>query len=205
MRHPWPRDAKRESQLRGRYLRIRWRRLASPVSHYDQLLAKADAFFSAVEGRGADLRCGEGCSACCHAELSVSRVEADSIRNALRASEQREELRARAASDTQGECVMLINGRCAVYAARPLVCRTQGLPLAYPAGVVPEEAVRARGHGVEVTWCPLNFTVQAPAREDILGASVLDEALVLVNRAHCDAMDADPLERLSLREIAAEP
>ena len=174
------------------------------VSHYDQLLTKADAFFDAARERGADLQCAEGCVACCHVELSVCRVEADRIREHVRASEARDVLAERASKDTDGECVMLVDGRCAIYSARPLVCRTQGLPLAYPPGVVPEEAVRARGDGVDVTWCPLNFTSGLDSA-DILAASTLDEALVLVNRAHCDALGSDPLERLFLREIAAEP
>ena len=175
------------------------------MAHYDELLKKADAFFDSAMERGAELRCAEGCSACCHVELTVSRVEADRIREHVRSSPHREALAERAAGDTEGECVMLIEGSCAVYAARPLVCRTQGLPLAYPPGVIPADTIRARGGRLEITWCPLNFTDSAPAKADILAASTLDEALGMVNRAHCDAIDADPLERLSLREIAAEP
>lgn len=174
------------------------------ASHYEQLLDKADAFFAAARERGADLQCAEGCTACCQVELTVSRVEADRIRAHVQASDASERLAARAGGE-RGECVMLIDGRCAIYEARPLVCRTQGLPLAYPAGVVPEAAVRARAEGVEVTWCPLNFTTRAVANADVLAASTLDEALALVNRAHCDELGVDPLERLSLREIAADP
>ena len=33
-----------------------------------------------------------------------------------------------------------LDGRCAVYAHRPLVCRTQGYALRYPAGFMPEAA-----------------------------------------------------------------
>ena len=175
------------------------------MSHYDQLLDKADAFFDATRERGADLKCAEGCTACCRVELTVSRVEADAVRAHVLASEARGALARRALSDTQGECVMLIDGRCAIYDARPLVCRTQGLPLAYPPGVIPEDAIRGRGKGVEVTWCPLNFTSRPIESADVLAASTLDEALALVNRAHCDDLDGDPLERLSLREIAADP
>lgn len=175
------------------------------ATHYDQLLEKADAFFDAARRRGADLVCAEGCTACCHVELTVSRVEADRVREHVRSSEDRDRLAARASSDTAGECVMLLEGRCAIYESRPLVCRTQGLPLAYPPGVVPEDTIKARGKGVEVTWCPLNFTSRPVENADVLAASTLDEALALVNRAHCDALAGDPLERLSLREIAADP
>lgn len=185
------------------------------MNHYDQLLAKVDRFFESAAERGADLRCGEGCTACCEVDLTLSPVEADRVRAMV--SQLPEPVRAtlRRRAQTSGrECVMLVDGRCAIYVARPLVCRSQGLPLAYPDGVIPTDSIRARGAGTEVTWCPLNFTERPPAKDDILAAGRLDEALALVNRAHCDEKEhcdeteqsgIDPLKRLSLREIALDP
>lgn len=99
-------------------------------------------------------------------------------------------------------CVMLgDDGRCAVYAARPLVCRSQGLPLAYPNDVVPIEAVRARAGDKALVWCPLNFTARPPTGPDLLDAGRLDEALALLNRAFVG--EGDPLVRIDLRDLVA--
>ena len=95
----------------------------------------------------------------------------------------------------------------AVYAARPLVCRTQGLALLYPANTLPVNAIRFRHPRGEVAACPLNYTEaegttsKEPAPGEVLDAGRLDEALATVNRAWCDASGTDPLARTDLREI----
>jgi Fe-S-cluster containining protein len=112
-------------------------------------------------------------------------------------------------------CVMLEDdGTCAVYDARPLVCRTQGHALRYPAGVVPEEAVRARGrraapnvrHAPDatagpdaITWCPLNYTGAPPRAEDVLDAARVDALLALIDHRYGAAS-----ERVTLVALAAE-
>ncbi|HJK93081.1 MAG TPA: YkgJ family cysteine cluster protein [Polyangiaceae bacterium LLY-WYZ-15_(1-7)] len=183
-----------------------------PREAHAALAARVDAFEAAARERGAEMRCGAGCDACCRVALSVCSLEAAPIREALDAlpAARRRELAARAEDPAvrAGErCVMLeADGRCAVYAARPLVCRSQGLPLAYPPGVVPEQAVRAHLEGPageqELTWCPLNFVESPPAGEDVLDAGRLDEALATLQRAHVGPT-GDPLARVSLRELAA--
>lgn len=195
--------------------------------------------------RGADLRCGAGCEACCHVSLSVSLLEAAELATALRAlddgalaalvarldvpstvedaDEDERSLDGDELEDTQLDlgdeldhgdelgdaledddvrCVMLgDDGRCAVYTARPLVCRSQGLPLAYPNDVVPIEAVRARAGDKALVWCPLNFTARPPTGPDVLDAGRLDEALALLNRAFVG--EGDPLVRIDLRDLVA--
>jgi len=70
------------------------------------------------------LRCGRGCSACCLDDLTVSPVEAELIRDlhpALLSDE---------APHPKGACAFLDGeGACRIYAERPSVCRSQGLPL----------------------------------------------------------------------------
>jgi hypothetical protein len=70
------------------------------------------------------LRCGRGCAACCIDGLTVYEVEAERIRRAHGA------LLGRGAPHAPGACALLgSEGECRVYADRPYVCRTQGLPL----------------------------------------------------------------------------
>lgn len=68
--------------------------------------------------------CRSGCSDCCQDELTVLAVEADRIRQA------HAQLLAEGTPHPPGACAFLDDaGACRVYADRPYVCRTQGLPL----------------------------------------------------------------------------
>ncbi len=72
----------------------------------------------------ARLECRKGCSACCVDGLTVFEVEADSIRRRHAA------LLASGSPHAEGACAFLdAEGGCRIYADRPYVCRTQGLPL----------------------------------------------------------------------------
>lgn len=178
---------------------------------YDALVEKVDAFARKVAARRPDdLECRAGCSSCCAPGLTVSPVEAAPIRDFLarRRSEGARPGLGGAAPGSRppaGACVFLDSrGECGIYPVRPLVCRTQGLPLLYPADTVPLEAVMARAGTGEVTWCPLNFTQSAPDGDDVLDAGRLDEMLALVNRRFVDGED-EALERIALEDLAREP
>lgn len=71
------------------------------------------------------LECRKGCSACCLDGLTVFEVEADLIRREFPAVLDEE-------PGPRGGCAFLDSeGACRVYAHRPYVCRTQGLPLQF--------------------------------------------------------------------------
>lgn len=74
---------------------------------------------------------------------------------------------------------MLVDDRCSIYESRPLICRTQGLPL----------LVEAEDGGAEVDFCPLNFTAEN-ALDDLdedylVPLDDLNLKLALVNLQHC--------------------
>ena len=70
------------------------------------------------------LQCGRGCASCCLDGLTVRAVEAERIR-ARHAKLLRE-----AEPGPSGGCAFLDGeGACRIYAERPSVCRSQGLPL----------------------------------------------------------------------------
>ena len=168
---------------------------------YDALVAKVDAFAEKVATRRpGDLECRRGCSGCCAPGLTVSPVEAAAIREHLEGVGERPG----PGSDPQACAFLTARGECSIYPVRPLVCRSQGLPLLYPKDVVPAEAVMARAGEGEVTWCPLNFTESAPDGEDVLDAGRLDEMLALINRRFVGDRD-EALERVPLEELAREP
>ncbi|HEX6241083.1 MAG TPA: YkgJ family cysteine cluster protein [Polyangiales bacterium] len=186
---------------------------------YRALVAKVESFVAAVGARRAsDLACKRGCDGCCHAWLSVSAVEAEAVRAGLAAlpAEARQRVRARGVHELAREhegpehdrgpprCALLEDdGSCAVYAARPLVCRTQGHALRYPPDFIPAEAVQLRTKAGDVTWCPLNYREAAPRAEDVLDAERVDQILALVGQRRAASAEA-ALERTSLSRLAAE-
>lgn len=184
-------------------------------TEYDALVAKVTAFTEPTTARrAADLQCKQGCDACCRVSLSVGPVEASAVRAglALLDAERRARVRERGSralarepgGDLEPRCAMLEDdGSCAVYAQRPLICRTQGHALRYPHGLIPADSVRARAGDGDVTWCPLNYRGAPPRPEDVLEAERVDQLLALVNRRHAAARRTDPLARISLSALAA--
>lgn len=180
------------------------------------MVAKVAAFTDATSARRkADITCSAGCSSCCHAWLTVSAVEAHELIVALDglADPAREAIRVRGAHELQREtagesparCAMLDDdGRCGVYEARPLVCRTQGHALRYPSGVIPAESVTRKTANGDVTWCPLNYDVRAPHAEDVLDAERVDQILAVVAERHEAAHGVPRHTRYALSALAAE-
>lgn len=83
----------------------------------------------------ARLQCRLGCSECCKDDLTVFEVEADLI-----AARHPEVLQQE--PHPAGACAFLsADGRCRVYASRPYVCRTQGLPLRWIERVLADDGV----------------------------------------------------------------
>ena len=147
----------------------------------DQLTAKLQARYSK------HLVCRAGCSGCCHHHLSVFPVEAEETRAAIealpapirdRVEEQAREVLKREAQARPVSCPLLVDDRCSIYQSRPLICRTQGLPL----------LMEAEDGEQEVDFCPLNFT-EAGAVDDLdedhlVPLDVLNLRLALVNLEH---------------------
>jgi uncharacterized protein len=185
------------------------------TTEYDALVAKVAAFSEQTGARrAADLQCKRGCDACCRVSLSVGPVEAAAVQAGLARlpGAQRERVRERGvlalarerAGDREPRCAMLEDdGGCAVYAQRPLVCRTQGHALRYPHGLIPAESVRARAGGGDVTWCPLNYRGEPPRPEDVLEAERVDQLLALVQQRYAAERRVDPLARIALSALAA--
>ena len=119
--------------------------MADAAARLRALHAEVDRACAVLAARhGARLRCGRGCHACCVDGLTVFELEAERIRSA------HPQLLREGRPHPPGACAFLGDaGECRVYAERPYVCRTQGLPLRWL-----EESERG---GVERRdICPLN-------------------------------------------------
>jgi hypothetical protein len=99
----------------------------------------------------ARLQCRFGCRDCCVDDLTVFEIEAERILREHR------ELLLSNEPHPKGACAFLDEaGGCRVYASRPYVCRTQGLPLRWIETDV--EGQRAEYRDI----CPLNECAEAP-------------------------------------------
>jgi Fe-S-cluster containining protein len=88
---------------------------------YERVDARADELALHHADR---LHCGRGCNACCVDDLTVIPIEAEHIRAS------HAELLRNGTPHPPGACAFLGDeGECRIYAERPYVCRTQGLPL----------------------------------------------------------------------------
>jgi Fe-S-cluster containining protein len=164
------------------------------LENYHQLVARVDALCRGIlEVLNDRINCSEGCSDCCTA-ITLFPVEAAALRAALEAlpEQQQTAVLRHATAHADGErCPLLEHHRCLLYAARPIICRTHGLPIIYNA------------EGQRTTdCCPLNQI----EGESLPGSVVIDldrlnTLLVAVNALYLSHVDRDGLpERLTIAE-----
>lgn len=81
---------------------------------------------------------------------------------------------------------LLVDHTCMVYPARPVICRTHGLP------IYMEKEGRA-----QVDFCPENFkTVSELPREALLDIDHLNTLLIAVNQHFLEQLEADLPDRI---------
>ena len=146
--------------------------------NYRDLVAKVDAKFAEIrDSSPSAMTCHLGCHGCCKPNLKVSRVEKDSIGAALLADASILKL-AKQVKDERPHgsmrCSFLsAQGQCAIYAFRPLICRSHGAP------------IRIReGREMLKDVCPLNFRGQSLAdlaESQFVNLELLNTILALIN------------------------
>jgi len=107
--------------------------------------------------------CKPGCNQCCQVERTVIGLEAYIVeQQLLTLSSQRIRKLRNLHRKNDEHCPLLWNKLCVIYPARPIICRTHGLPIFY------DEA--------EITfmdYCRLNFT-KLPENYKFVNKNVLD-------------------------------
>ena len=171
--------------------------LVDVVDEYLRLRQWVDVRVAQLEAahRG-HLACRAGCCGCC-VNLSLFTVEMIAIIGEL----------AQAGIYTVGfdpgaSCGWLEGGMCRIYSARPIICRTHGLPVAMPS----EEDPQRR----EVSFCPLNFAGADPVvyvfgPGNTLDLAELNERLCRVNADLLKATRREGLELPVRVELAHLP
>lgn len=131
------------------------------------------------------LKCRPGCAECCM-QFSVLPLEAALIQEHLTG-------RPPLLSQEDTVCALLENNKCSIYHTRPIICRTQGLPLAY---------VDEVSCSIEVSACQLNFPDDYQfEQEDLLFMDQFNHQLAELNSQYCLANDLDPEKRIALSAI----
>ncbi|HEY4181947.1 MAG TPA: YkgJ family cysteine cluster protein [Kofleriaceae bacterium] len=152
------------------------------MSRLGELQAKVDAFFDRAAARhGDDMQCHTGCSDCCHVRLSVTTVEAHAIWEHLQglSATQREVIATAATQELErsGEDVRCTalgpDGRCRIYAVRPIVCRSHGAPIRMRTNSLPV---------IDVQSCFRNFTHSVPDPDCVLDQETLSAMTLVVDR-----------------------
>jgi len=169
-------------------------------SNYTQLLVKVDDAFAAIHARQSQMfSCGPGCFSCCRSGLSVLPLEAQYIQDWLQSKpEVRSTIRDSNAMMGDGAyCGFLDkNGRCAIYEARPIICRSHGAPISW---LEPDKSSSESKESRDV--CPLNFKdvdIYGLEGKDVISLDKLNTLLSLINRHFTQSEDAT---RIPLQEI----
>ncbi len=168
--------------------------MPNPLDNYNQMIARIDALCRGIEDSlSGQITCSEGCSSCC-TSITIFPVEAAALNAALATlpNEEATTLRRYVADHAEGErCPLLRNHRCMLYVARPVICRTHGLPILY-----------AEDNKTTIDCCPHNLI----GSETISGNAVIDldrvnSLLVAVNALFISRIDETDLpDRLTIAE-----
>lgn len=166
------------------------------LENYLALLARVKELCRCTaEAFNAHITCRAGCDACCR-HLSVFAVEAAALREALKElpPEKGALVRSKArGADEDSPCPLLHDGLCLLYQARPIICRTHGLPL-----------LLLRDGERSIDFCPENFQ----GLPSIPGSAVIDlerlnMMLATINALYLQTHPGP--ERLTIAEALALP
>lgn len=176
--------------------------LSDPLAEYAAVVSRVQAFADrAAAAQAGHLVCTRGCDGCCRLRRTAFAVEIAAIRQHVEGLEpsRQAELRARRtdpAVQTGDRCVFLdADGACAVYAARPIICRTHG------------PAVTSAASGM--VWCALNFAdlpaATVPASVSPGSVLDLDRINTLLSVVDTRYRNQHPTETRAPLDAALEP
>lgn len=170
--------------------------MTDPLANYRSLLAKVDDLCRGIEDRlGEAITCHAGCSSCCLA-ISVFPVEAVAMIEAADRlpAEQLRQLKAHLAawSPEDERCPLLAGEQCLLYEARPIICRTHGLPI-----------LLQEGEERRIDVCPLNCQgIDHLPGEAVVDLERLNTLLAAVNALYLREFGIRLPERIPISQLA---
>jgi Fe-S-cluster containining protein len=165
------------------------------LSNYRNLVAKVDELCRRInlQYRGL-ISCRKGCDGCCR-HITLFPVEAAALAAALRecSPEKSARIRNLARTASADRCPLLEEGICLLYQARPIICRTHGLPL-----------IADREGEKTIDFCPKNFSgISSFPAADVLNLDLLNSTLAVINGVFTASRNENirrAKERLSIAE-----
>ena len=161
------------------------------VTAYKNLTAELDQQMQALIRQRLPtlLHCRPGCTNCCIG-FTVLPLEAAILLH-VPGSEKRPAVK----SSQENRCLFLLeNGHCSVYDRRPILCRTQGLALAY---------IDHESGTIEVSACPINFSEEFSfEQDDLFFMDSFNDRLAVLNLQYCRQAGLQPDCRIALSDIA---
>ncbi|HJX30576.1 MAG TPA: YkgJ family cysteine cluster protein [Thermodesulfobacteriota bacterium] len=166
--------------------------------NYQKLLNKVDEFSSRIIKRyRKHISCGYGCSDCCQQNLNLFPLEYSFLQKGFsRLPEPMQKIVRNRAAQGLGDytpCVLLNHGACVLYARRPIICRTHGLPLFIK-----------EGDKERRDCCPKNFTsygLELLPQTDFLYLERLNTILITVNQVFASLTGIESGIRLCLTNL----
>ncbi len=153
------------------------------LKNYTALITRIDGHIHHLEEKYPDnIVCKKGCDACCRF-LTLFPVEALAVSRAFihLSQKSRDRIVKRLKDKQKDACPLLIDRSCAVYSARPIICRTHGYPI----------CIEKNGE-TRIDFCPENFKgVLSFPRETLLSVEQLNTTLIAVNQHFLDAIETD--------------
>ncbi len=146
--------------------------------------------FEKAQSPGAKIlsQCKAGCSKCCYVDLSIFSIEADQIRDHFKKLKVEEKvmLKNQWVRPAGEACAFLVDEKCSIYEARPLICRTQGLAFKYK-----QEEKEL------IDICPLNEEMlDVLTTKEVLNLDLLNTILSQMEQAHPSRGPRQPLREL---------
>lgn len=137
---------------------------------------------------GLNITCKPGCFDCC-IHFSVFAVEAALLLDQLK--EEKVVL-----TENHDFCLLLKNKRCSLYDVRPIICRTQGVPLGY---------IDELTGSVEISACHHNFSEEYQfIQEEVLFMDSYNRRLFELNRDYCTYCGLEPYTRIPLSSFVSD-
>lgn len=162
--------------------------ITNSMRNYQELVKRVDELCATISARlEGHLACRKGCDACC-LHLSLFPVEAAVVAEAIKLlpSGQRVQLRERATNASpDGPCPLLEDHVCLIYQARPMICRTHGLPILSRIDGEPQ-----------VDFCPENCReLTALSGAMVIHLERLNTALIAINALYLRESGESDLNR----------